>query len=130
MHREQSKGPNTLPCGTPYSNKLGCDLTSGVTTTWDRQVLERNEVSKLRAVDETPNQCFKRLRILWSIVSKVAERSSSSAVERPASKQKYHFEHAREQFHKNEIYDMQTENLTWDYERIDAAKDDQQYHVK
>ena len=21
------KGPNTLPCGTPYSNKLGCDLT-------------------------------------------------------------------------------------------------------
>ena len=26
------KGPNTLPCGTPYSNKLGYDLSSEVTT--------------------------------------------------------------------------------------------------
>ena len=27
------KGPNTLPCGTPYSNKLSCDFTFEATTT-------------------------------------------------------------------------------------------------
>ena len=26
VYREWSKGPNTLPCEPPYSNKLGCDL--------------------------------------------------------------------------------------------------------
>ena len=72
-----------LPCGTPYHNKWDCDLTFEITTTWDRP--ERNEDSKLRAVDETPNQCFKRLRrILWSIVSKTARSRNWSAVERLA----------------------------------------------
>ena len=70
-----------LSCGTPHSNKLdsnklNCDLTFEVTLTWDRT--ERNDDSKLRAVDEILNQCFKRLRrILWSIESKAAERSGS-----------------------------------------------------
>ena len=79
------KGPNTLPCGTPYSNKLGYDLSSEVTTIWDRP--ERNEDSKFKAVDEKPNHCCKRWRrILWSIVSKAAEKSRRrSAEERPAS---------------------------------------------
>ena len=81
MYREWSKNPNTLHCGTPYSNTLGCDLKFEVTIT------ERNEDSKLRAVDETPKQFFQRLsRIPRSVVSKAAERSRSrSAVERPAS---------------------------------------------
>ena len=53
VYKEQCKGPNTLFFGTPYYNKLGCDFTFEVTTTWDRP--ERNAASKLRAVDETPN---------------------------------------------------------------------------
>ena len=60
-------------------------MTFEATITWDRP--KRNENSRLWAVDETPNHFFKRLiRILWSIMSKAAERSRSSwAVERPAS---------------------------------------------
>ena len=56
-----------------------------ITTTLDRP--ERNEDSKFKAVNETPDQFFKRLRrLLWSVVSKAAEKSkSSSLVERPAS---------------------------------------------
>ena len=50
VHREQSKGPNTLPCGTPYFNKLGCDLSLEVTAIWDRP--ERNEDSKFKVDDE------------------------------------------------------------------------------
>ena len=66
--------------------------------------------------------------MLWSIVS-AAERCRS-AVEQPApSETRISFEYAGEQFHKNKIYDMQTENLTWDYERGDVTKDDQQLHV-
>ena len=42
------------------------------------------------------------------------------------AKQKYHFGLVGEQFHKNEICDMQTEILTRDYEQRDAIKDDQQ----
>ena len=58
VYREQSKGPNTLPCGTPYSNKLGCDLSLEVATVSDRP--ERNEDNKFKAVDEKPNQFCKR----------------------------------------------------------------------
>ena len=73
-----------LPCGTSYFNKLGCDLNLKVTTVWDR--LETNEDSKFKAVDEKPNQyCKWRRRILWSIISKAAERFRRSAVERLAS---------------------------------------------
>ena len=73
-----------LSCGMPHFNALGWNLTFEVTTIWDRP--KRNEDGKLRAVDETPNQCFKRLiRILWSIVLKAAERfTSRSAVKWPA----------------------------------------------
>ena len=51
-----------------------------------RSTRARNKDCKLRAVDETPSQFFKRLRtILWSIVWKDAERSrNSSTEERPA----------------------------------------------
>ena len=54
-------------------------------TVWD--LSDRQEDNKLRAVDDIPNQCCKRwVKILWSIVSKAADRSSSRrAVECPAS---------------------------------------------
>ena len=42
-----------LSYGTPYSNKLGCDLSVEVTAIWDWP--ERNEDSKFKAVDEKLN---------------------------------------------------------------------------
>ena len=46
------------------------------------------------------------------------------------AKQKYHFWYVGEQFHKKEIWDMQTEILTWDYEQRDAIRDERQWHVR
>ena len=60
------------------------DLNVGVKTVWN--LSDKNEVNKLRAVDEIPNQCCKQwVKILRSIVSKTAERSRRRAVERPSS---------------------------------------------
>ena len=69
----------------PYSNKTGLDFDAGVITVWN--LSDRKENNKLRAVDDIPNRCCKRwVKILWSIVSKAADRSSSRwAVECPAS---------------------------------------------
>ena len=101
-----------------------------VTTIWDRPVM--NEDSKFKAYDEKPNQYCKRWRrILWSIVSK--QQKGLGEVQwndQHQSKQKYHFGYVGEQFHKNEICDMLTEILIWDYEHRDAIKDDQQWHVR
>ena len=74
-----------MSCGTSYYNLLGCDLSLEVTTIWDRP--ERNEDGNFKAVDEKQYQYFKRWRrILWSIVTKAAERSTKrSTVEWPAS---------------------------------------------
>ena len=85
MYREKSSGPNTLPCGTPYSNETGLDFDAGVITVWN--LSDRKEDKKFRAVDDIPNQCCKRwVKILLSIVSKAADWSSSRrAVECPAS---------------------------------------------
>ena len=69
-----------LPCETPCSNKLVYDLLFEIITIWDWP--ERNKDSKLRAVDETPNQFFRQwIKTLWSIVSKAAERSIEAAVQ-------------------------------------------------
>ena len=70
--------------------------------------------------------------IAINCIKKAAEKTRrGSAVERPAwSETKYYFGHIGEQFHKNEICDMQTEILTWDYEQRVAIKDDQQWHVR
>ena len=118
-----------LPCGTPYSNKLGCDLRLEVTTIWDRP--ERNEDNKLKAVDEKPT----------SIVSSEEEHCDQLNWKQPKgleevqwsdqhqAKQKYHFEHVGQQFHKNEICNMQTKIFTRNYEQRDAIKDGQQWHV-
>ena len=57
----------------PNSNRTGCDFKLEATTVW--KWLERNDDNDERAGDVILNQCFKRWsRILWSIVSNVAER--------------------------------------------------------
>ena len=85
VYREYSRGPNTLPCGTPYCNKTGLDFDARVITVWD--LSDRKEDNKLRAVDDISNQCCKGwVKILWPMLSKAADRSNSRrAVECAAS---------------------------------------------
>ena len=84
----------------------------------------------MKAVNDKLSQCCKRWwRILWSIVSKAQKdlEEEEQWNDQHWTSQKYHFGLAREQFVKNEICDMQPEILTWDYERINAIKDDQSF---
>ena len=65
-----------LPCGSLYSNRTSWDFNTGVITVWD--LSDKKENNQFRAIDDMPNQCCKRrVKILWLLVSKATNKSSS-----------------------------------------------------
>ena len=75
VYMMNSKGPKTEPCGTPQEAENEEDLKPEAATMDVRD--RRYERNQDRATSVMPNQVAKRWsRIVWSIVSKAADRSS------------------------------------------------------
>ena len=75
MYKVKSKGPKTEPCGTPHD--VGNMSEKQLPILMACCLLVRYEVNQLRAVPDMPYHVDRRvMRILWSMVSKAADRSS------------------------------------------------------
>ena len=75
MYKVKSKGPKTEPCGTPHD--VGNMSEKQLPVLMACCLSVRYEVNELRAVPDMPYHVDRRvMRILWSMVSKAADRSS------------------------------------------------------
>ena len=75
MYKVKSKGPKTEPCGTPHDVGNMSEKQLHILMACCLSV--RYEVNQLRAVPDMPYHVDRRvMRILWSMVSKAADRSS------------------------------------------------------
>ena len=75
MYKVKSKGPKTEPCGTPHD--VGNMSEKQLPILMACCLSVRYEVNQLRAVPDMPYHVDRRvMRILWSMVSKAADRSS------------------------------------------------------
>ena len=75
MYKVKSKGPKTEPCGTPHD--VGNMSEKQLPIFMACCLSVRYEVNQLRAVPDMPYHVDRRvMRILWSMVSKAADRSS------------------------------------------------------
>ena len=75
MYQVKSKGPKTEPCGTPHD--VGNMSEKQLPILMAICLSVRYEVNQLRAVPDMPYHVDRRvMRILWSMVSKAADRSS------------------------------------------------------
>ena len=75
MYKVKSKGPKTEPCGTPHD--VGNMSEKQLPILMACCLSVRYEVTQLRAVPDMPYHVDRRvMRILWSMVSKAADRSS------------------------------------------------------
>ena len=75
MYKVKSKGPKTEPCGTAHD--VGNMSEKQLPILMACCLSVRYEVNQLRAVPDMPYHVDRRvIRILWSMVSKVADRSS------------------------------------------------------
>ena len=86
--RWQYIGPKTDPCGTSQDTDAGTDVCEWTETDWIRP--ERYDENQSRTVPERPKSCFNLWRrMLWSIVSKAADRSNEARREMfPSSKER------------------------------------------
>ena len=75
MYKVKSKGPKTEPCGTPHD--VGNISEKQLPILMACCLSVRYEVNQLRAVPDMPYHVDRRvMRILWSMVSKAADRSN------------------------------------------------------
>ena len=80
MYIENSRGPKTDPCGTPYFTGITSDGTSFRSTKWYRS--DRYDLNHFNACPWIPIWfCRRSMRLLWSMVSNVALRSSKTSIE-------------------------------------------------
>ena len=81
MYKVKSKGPKTEPCGTPHD--VGNMSEKQLPILMACCLSVRYEVNQLRTVPDMPYHVDRRvMRILWSMVSKAADRSSRVTLER------------------------------------------------
>ena len=85
VYRTKRMGPSTEPWGTPY---MSCDGEEDeLLTEVDWYLSEKYDWNHWSAVDWMPKTEFRReMRMLWSVVSKAAERSSKRRMEMSLSR--------------------------------------------
>ena len=75
VYMTKSNGPRTEPWGTPQEDV--CQEDRSVSHLTRKQRDDRYDLNQLRTAPWIPNQDERRvIKMLWSIVSKAAERSS------------------------------------------------------
>ena len=80
MYNEKRMGPRMEPWGTPQCRGARDEVASPIPM--ENCLPVRYDLNHSRAVPDMPTECCSRvIRIVWSIVSKAAVRSSSTRIE-------------------------------------------------
>ena len=80
VYKVYKNGPKTLPWGNPYGRSASVDKISFIFTLW--VFPSKWEIDQFKIVESKPKPSLSQIiKILWSIVSKVAERSKTTIID-------------------------------------------------